>query len=148
VYGVMINRQGYRFVDEGEDTNLFTYAKFGRAILAQPGAMAWQIFDQQVVLLLEPRYSTSRPIAADTLDELVGLIGIDNRPTAIRTLLDYNAVAHDAEAGFDPTKKDGVATRGLSPEKTNWAIKLARPPFIAYSATGGITFTFGGLKVN
>ena len=38
IYGVMLNRQGKRFVDEGEDGALFTYAKFGRAILAQPGA--------------------------------------------------------------------------------------------------------------
>src|SRR5262245_58353614 len=110
VYGVMINRQGRRFVDEGEDTNLFTYAKFGRSILAQPGAMAWQIFDQQVVHLLEPRYSTSRPIAADTLEELVGLIDIDNHSQAIRTLLAYNEAARDAEDGFDPTKKDGIST--------------------------------------
>ena len=75
----MINRQGCRFVDEGEDANLFTYAKFGRAILAQPGAKAWQIFDQQVVHLLEPRYSTSKPITADTLEELVGQLDIDNK---------------------------------------------------------------------
>ena len=142
----MINRQGMRFVDEGEDVNLYTYAKFGRSILAQPGAMAWQIFDQQVVHLLEPRYSTSKPISADTLEELVGLIDIDNRPQAIRTLHAVNAAARDADEGFDPTKKDGVSTRGLTPEKTNWGIKLARPPFVAYSATGGITFTFGGGK--
>ena len=86
LYGVMINRQGMRFVDEGEDTNLYTYAKFGRAILAQPGAMAWQIFDQQVIHLLEPRYSTSKPITADTLEELVEQLDIDDRPQAMRTL--------------------------------------------------------------
>jgi tricarballylate dehydrogenase len=148
LYGVMINRQGFRFVDEGEDTNLFTYAKFGRSILAQPGAMAWQIFDQQVVHLLEPRYSTSKPIKADTLEELVGLIDIDNREQAVKTLHQFNASARGADEGFDPTKKDGVSTRGLTPEKTNWGIRLEKPPFYAYSATGGITFTFGGVKVN
>ena len=68
VYGVMLNRKGMRFVDEGEDGELFTYAKFGRAILAEPGAKAWQIFDPRVVHLLEPRYPTSKPITADTLE--------------------------------------------------------------------------------
>src|ERR1700748_3393576 len=148
VYGVMLNRKGRRFVDEGEDGALFTYDKFGRAILAETGATAWQIFDQQVVHLLEPRYATSTPLAADTLEELVGLIDIDNRDQAIRTLHAYNAAARDAEAGFAPKKKDGAATRGLSREKTNWGIRLSQPPFVAYSATGGITFTFGGVKVN
>jgi tricarballylate dehydrogenase len=147
VYGVMLNRQGLRFVDEGEDVNLYTYAKFGRAILAQPGAIAWQIFDQQVVHLLEPRYSTSQPIKADTLEELVGQLDLDNRRQAIETLHAFNAAARDADDGFDPTRKDGVSTRGLAPEKTNWGIRLSQPPFYAYSATGGITFTFGGLKV-
>jgi hypothetical protein len=64
------------------------------------------------VHLLEPRYSTSKPISADTLEELVGLLDIDNRPQAIRTLHEFNRAARDAEDGFDPTKKDGVATRG------------------------------------
>ena len=67
-YGVMLNRQGRRFVDEGEDRNLFTYAKFGRAILAEPGAKGYQIFDSKVLHLLEPRYSTSKPITADSLE--------------------------------------------------------------------------------
>ncbi len=52
------------------------------------------------------------------------------------------------EHGFDPTRKDGLSSKGLAMEKTNWALKIAKPPFYAYSATGGITFTFGGLKVN
>ena len=51
-------------------------------------------------------------------------------------------------SGFDPTKKDGVSTRGLTPEKTNWGIKLTSRRSSPTSATGGITFTFGGLKVN
>jgi tricarballylate dehydrogenase len=147
LYGVMLNRQGVRFVDEGEDTNFYTYAKFGRAILAQPGAKAWQIFDQKVIHLLEPRYATSRPLAADTLEELVEQLDIDDKAQAVKTLHGYNAAARAVE-GFDPSQKDGLSTRGLSPEKTNWGIRLDTPPFHAYSATGGITFTFGGVKVN
>ncbi len=148
LYGVMLNRQGFRFVDEGEDTNLYTYAKFGRAILAQPGAKAWQIFDQKVVHLLEPRYSTSRPLVADTLEDLVEQLDIDDKRQAVKTLHAFNAAARNADEGFDPSRKDGMSTSGLTPEKTNWGIRLDAPPFHAYSATGGITFTFGGVKVN
>ena len=148
LYGVMINRRGRRFVDEGEDGAMFTYAKYGRAILAEPGAKAYQIFDSQVVHLLEPRYSTSEPITADTLEALVDQLDIDDKPQALKTLLEYNAAAQHAEAGFDPAQKDGLTTHGLALEKTNWATKLDRPPYYAYSATGGITFTFGGLKVD
>ena len=148
VYGVMINRQGYRFVDEGEDVNLYTYAKFGRAILAQPGSIAWQIFDSQVLHLLEPRYATSNPFKADSLEELLQQLDLDNRAQAMATLRAFNEAVREAEEGFDPTRKDGLRTRGLSPDKTNWALRLDEPPFYAYSATGGITFTFGGLKVN
>jgi tricarballylate dehydrogenase len=148
LYGVMLNRQGLRFLDEGEDTNLYTYAKFGRAILAQPGAKAWQIFDQKVVHLLEPRYATSRPLTTDTLEELVEQLDIDDKRQAVKTLHQFNAAARNADEGFDPSRKDGMSTRGLTPEKTNWGIRLDAPPFHAYSATGGITFTFGGVKVN
>jgi len=146
--GVMINRRGLRFVDEGEDIHNFTYAKYGRVILAQPGAKIYQIFDQQTVHLLEPRYSTSKPIVGDTLEELVRQLDIDDRKQAIHTLNKYNDAARDSSEGFDPTRKDGLATSGLEIEKTNWAVRLSKPPYHAYSATGGITFTFGGVKIN
>jgi tricarballylate dehydrogenase len=147
LYGVMLNKRGKRFLDEGEDTALFTYAKFGRAILAEPGAKAYQIFDSQVVHLLEPRYQTSKPITSDTLEGLIAQLDIDDKAEALKTLADYNETAHNASDGFDPTRKDGLSSRGLTPEKTNWAVKIDKPPYCAYSATGGITFTFGGLKV-
>ncbi|MGI6855135.1 FAD-dependent tricarballylate dehydrogenase TcuA [Mesorhizobium sp. 1B3] len=148
VYSVMLNRKGRRFVDEGEDAALFTYAKFGRAILAEPGAKAWQIFDSKVLHLLEPRYSTSQPVVAASLDDLVRKLDFEDPDKALRTLRDYNAHARDESEGFDPAAKDGLATRpGMSLPKTNWALKLDKPPYHAYSATGGITFTFGGLKI-
>jgi tricarballylate dehydrogenase len=148
LYGVMINRKGKRFVDEGEDGAMFTYAKYGRAVLAEPGAKAYQLFDSQTVHLLEPRYATSDPITSDTLDGLIEQLDIDDKARALKTVQEYNAVAHDAADGFDPTGKDGLSTHGLTPEKSNWALKLDKPPFFAYSATGGITFTFGGVKVD
>lgn len=84
---------------------------------------------------------------AETLEELVDRLDLDDRQQAIRTLKEFNEAACDPD-GFDPSKKDGLSTRGLSPDKSSWAMRLDDPPFLAYSATGGITFTFGGLKID
>ena len=144
-YGVMLNRLGERFVDEGEDQALFTYAKFGGAILQQPGGVAWQIFDGKVTSLLEPRYATSQPIVADRLDELIRRLDLDHE-TARRTLDEFNNAA--GQGRFNPGERDALATRGLRLNKSNWAQKIDTAPFCAYPVTGGITFSFGGLKVN
>ena len=145
VYGVMLNKLGQRFVDEGEDQNLYTYAKFGGTILNQPGTVAWQIFDSKAVALLEPRYSTGHPIVADTLDGLVAQLGLD-RTAATRTLAEYNAAA--GNGSFNPGVRDGMHTEGLALAKSNWAQKLDSPPYYGYPVTGGITFSFGGVKVS
>jgi tricarballylate dehydrogenase len=144
-YGVMINKLGLRFVDEGEDQALFTYAKFGGSILNQPAGVAYQIFDAKVTHLLEPRYSTSKPIMAERLEDLPGKLDVDHA-AAIRTLNEFNAAA--GHGAFNPGERDGMATRGLPLPKSNWAQKIDQPPFCAYPVTGGITFSFGGLKVN
>jgi tricarballylate dehydrogenase len=148
VYGLMLNRAGRRFVDEGEDGALFTYAKYGRAIFAQPGAKAWQIFDSKVLHLLEPRYSTSKPIVADTIEGLIAQLDIEDKKQATATVRTYNAAPRTGESGYDPARKDGFRTEGLDIDKTNWALRLDAPPYHAYSATGGITFTFGGLRTS
>ncbi len=145
IYGLMLNRNGLRFVDEGEDQALFTYAKFGGAILNQPGGVAWQLFDSKVTPLLEPRYATSEPLVADRLDDLIGRLDLDQR-TALATLSGFNAAAGNGV--FNPGERDAMATRGLALPKSNWAQKLDTPPFRAYPVTGGITFSFGGVKVN
>jgi tricarballylate dehydrogenase len=144
-YGLMLNRLGERFVDEGEDQALFTYAKFGGATLQQPGGVAWQIFDAKVTSLLEPRYATSQPIVADRLDELIRRLDLDHE-SAHRTLDEFNSAA--GQGHFNPGERDALATRGLRLAKSNWAQKIDAPPFCAYPVTGGITFSFGGLKVN
>jgi tricarballylate dehydrogenase len=144
-YGVMINRLGLRFVDEGEDQALFTYAKFGGAILNQSGGVAYQIFDAKVIPLLEPRYSTSQPIMAERLEDLIRKLDVDHE-NGWRTLNEFNAAA--GQGVFNPGVRDGMATRGLPLPKSNWAQRLDAPPFSVYPVTGGITFSFGGLKIN
>ena len=39
-------------------------------------------------------------------------------------------------------------TRGLAVPKSNWANTLDKPPYLAFAVTCGITFTFGGLRIN
>ena len=145
-YGVLVNVPGRRFFDEGEDFQLYTYAKLGGIILGQPHGVAYQIFDAKVTKLLEGRYKTSTPAVADSLKELIEKLPVDHA-ACLRTLEDYNA-AVEATKRFDPTTLDGLAARGLDVPKSNWAQRLDAPPFVAYPVTGGITFTFGGVRVN
>jgi tricarballylate dehydrogenase len=143
-YGVLVNVRGQRFFDEGEDFQFYTYAKLGGIILNEPGGIGWQIFDAKVTHLLEGRYKTGTPVVADTLEALVEQLPLD-RATCRRVLDSYNAAT---KAGrFDPTVRDGLATHGLPLPKSNWAQRLDTPPFSAYPVTGGITFTFGGVRV-
>jgi tricarballylate dehydrogenase len=144
-YGVLVNAQGRRFFDEGEDFQFYTYAKLGGIILNQPAGVAYQIFDAKVTSLLEGRYKTGKPIVADSLEALVDKLPVD-RAAARRTLDDYDAAV--GGGAFDPSSHDGLATKGLVPQKSNWAQRLDTPPFSAYPVTGGITFTFGGVRVN
>jgi len=144
-YGVMINRDGVRFLDEAPDFQFFTYAKYGRIILNQPDSVAYQIFDQKVVHLLEGRYSTSEPVVGDTLDALIEKLPVDH-DAAKRTLAAYNAAA--GHGSFNPGILDHMHTENLQPQKSNWAQKLDEGPFVCYPVTGGITFSFGGLKID
>ena len=147
--GVMLNANGDRFVDEGLNFRNYTYAQFGRAVLEQPGHFAWQIFDSKVFDLLyaEYRFHDAHFVEADTLDALCEkLDGID--PAKARaTLAQFNDAVDDATP-FDPTVLDGKGTRGLTPAKSNWAQRIDQGPFRAFPVTGGITFTYGGLKVS
>lgn len=150
-YCVMVNSAGERFVDEGEDEPSMTYSKMGSAIVKQPDGKAYQIFDQKVIHLLEPRYkSHATPIDADTIEELADKLGLD-RNTFLKTIHDFNAAVPKTSqwTAFDPFRKDGLATApGLSPKKSNWAQALDSPPYVAYAVTTGITFTFGGIKTD
>ena len=149
LFGVMLNAKGERFVDEGLDFRNYTYAQFGAAVLKQPDNLAWQIFDAKVDKLLYSEYKTHDAsfVEANTLEELVTKLHGVNPHKALETLTQYNASVN-TETPFDPTIKDGKSTVGLTLNKTNWANVLDTPPFKAYPVTGGITFTYGGVKVN
>jgi len=144
-FGVLVDVNGRRFFDEGEDFQFYTYAKLGGIILNQPRGVAFQIFDAKVTGLLEGRYSTGKPATADSLKALVEQLPVD-QARCLDTLEAYNASVGGGT--FDPTIRDGLGTKGLALPKSNWAQRLDTPPFTAWPVTGGITFTFGGVKVN
>ena len=43
---------------------------------------------------------------------------------------------------------DGKRTVGVTPPKSNWALPIDTPPYVGFVTTTGITFTFGGLRIN
>ncbi|EMC99250.1 hypothetical protein BAUCODRAFT_31586 [Baudoinia panamericana UAMH 10762] len=161
--GLMLNAEGRRFVDEGVDLRNYTYAKFGRAILEQPNGIAFQIWDKDGQAWLrdeEYRDEIVHKIRADSIEELArkcadeGLAGSEQ---FVKTVEEYNAAvaAHREEhpdAKLNPAVRDGLSThsskKSLPLAKSNWAIPVVRPPFLAVKVTSGITFTFGGLAIN
>jgi tricarballylate dehydrogenase len=148
-WGIMVNAKGERFVDEGADFRNYTYAKYGRVILAQPGQFAWQVFDQKVTRLLRDEYRIRQvtKVTGSTLEELARKMDGVDAEGFLATMTAYNA-AVDTAVPFNPNVKDGRRTRGLAVDKTNWANTIDEGPFEAYQVTCGITFTFGGLRIN
>ncbi len=148
-WGLMINARGERFVDEGADFRNYTYAKYGRAVLEQPGQFAWQIFDQQVAGQLRDEYRIKQitKVTANTLEELAQKLDDVDPAGFLTTIRAYNA-AVQTQIPYNPNVKDGRCTKGLAINKTNWANTIEKPPFEAYATTCGITFTFGGLRVD
>ena len=152
-FAIMVNANGERFCDEGADFRNYTYAKYGREILNQPHQFAWQIFDQQVVHLQRDEYRIRRvtKVTADTFEELADKMAETgaavNKAAFLKTIADYNK-AVDRSTPYNPTVKDGRTTRGLAIDKTNWAMPLEKPPYEAYCTTCGVTFTFGGLRID
>jgi tricarballylate dehydrogenase len=148
-WGIMINANGERFVDEGADFRNYTYAKYGRVLLMQPSQFAWQVFDNKIIPMLRDEYRIKRvtKVRADTLEELCNKLEDVDSARAFKTIKAYNeAVMTDVK--FDPNTKDGRGTRGLAIPKSNWANTIDEPPFEAYAVTCGLTFTFGGLKID
>ena len=148
-FGLIVNAHGKRFVDEGADLRNYTYAKYGREILNQPGQFAWQVFDAKVAHLLRDEYRI-RQITKATADTLEGLAermeGVD-ATGFLDEVRAYNAAVM-TEVPFDPNVKDGRGTRGLAQPKSNWANTIDTPPFEAFQVTCGITFTFGGIRID
>ncbi|HEX9818500.1 MAG TPA: FAD-dependent tricarballylate dehydrogenase TcuA, partial [Methylomirabilota bacterium] len=146
--GIMVNLRGERFVDEGADFRNYTYVKYGRAVIGQPRRTAFQVFDQKVLDLLREEYRIREVTRAEanTFEELAGKLEIDVAGF-VKTVTEFNAAVMK-DVPFNPAVKDGRGTRGLAVPKSNWAQALDTPPYVGYAVTTGITFTFGGLRID
>ena len=144
--GVFIDRAGRRFLDEGEDFRDHTYVKFSKFIVEQAGGEAWCVFDQQAYQREEFARAwrpVGPPLQSDTLKGLAEQMDMPAEEL-LETIGNYNAAVQPGE--YDLDRLDGKRTLGITPPKSNWALPLDQPPYIAIPVTGGITFTFGGLK--
>lgn len=146
-HGIVVNRDGYRFLDEGADFHTRTYAKYGGEILHQPGRVAYQLFDQKTVGRLREEYRQRRTtkFESSNLAEIARHFSIDEQQL-LQTVREFNDAV--ADTAYDPTRLDGKGTTGISPRKSNWALPLDTPPYVAFAVTCGITFTFGGVKIS
>ena len=142
-FGIVVNREGDRFYDEGEDVWPKRYAIWGGLIARQPGQIAYSIVDATSIDRFMP--SVFPPIVSPSLSGLAAALNLPvGRLEA--TIEDFNRAVRPG--AYDPTTLDGCRTEGLRPDKTHWARRLETPPFVAYPLRTGITFTYLGLTVD
>ncbi|WP_135465936.1 FAD-dependent tricarballylate dehydrogenase TcuA [Crenalkalicoccus roseus] len=145
--GIIVNLEGERFVDEGADYRNHTYARYGREVMKQPQRTAVQIFDSKTIGMVRDEYRIRQVTKAesDTIEGLARALDIDVEGLR-RTVAGFNAACQPGE--FNPAILDGKCTRGITPPKSNWALPIDQPPYHGFVVTCGITFTFGGLRIN
>ena len=142
-FSIVVNRQGDRFYDEGEDVWPKLYAIWGRLVAAQPDQVAYSIIDSKSLDLFMP--SVFPPVKAGTVEELATQLELP--PAALKDTVEaFNSACKDGP--FHPTELDGLATDQLSPKKSNWARPINQPPYYGYALRPGVTFTYLGLKVD
>lgn len=145
-FGISVNSLGLRFFDEGEAEHAYTYAKTGRAVLGQPGGVAFQIYDQKGMKLFRYPHHTATFEEASTIAVLASKIGLE--PRVLQHTVDEFNRAISEDIPFDPRQPARNKTKGLAIPKSGWANRIDVPPFRAYPVTGGITFTYGGVQID
>jgi tricarballylate dehydrogenase len=148
-YSIMVNIDGKRFVDEASDTRGKTYAKTGRAILTQPGGVAFQILDAKArkMNLYPNSYKNATSARADTLEKLAKELGV-NASNLATTVKEFNAAIQPGAFNPDRQRLDGKHTLGIAPPKSNYSLSVEEPPFEGFAVRCGMTFTYGGLRID
>jgi tricarballylate dehydrogenase len=150
-WGILINREGDRFMDEAADLQMIHFDTVGNTILRTQGNLAFAIVsDPQSKLIVRipgVHQTEVNPIEAETIEELAQKLGV--APDRLRRTVDeFNAATPDP-VGFDPAALlDGLGTSGVFPPKSNFATALTEGPFRAWPVSGQICFTYGGLRVD
>jgi tricarballylate dehydrogenase len=141
--GVVVNDEGKRFYDEGEDFWPKRYAMWGRLVADQPNQIGHCIIDSKAIGKFMP--SVFPPTKADSIADLAKQMGLPV-DAVVDTLTRYNAAVRPGT--FNHETLDDCKTEGLTPEKSHWALRIDEPPFFGYGLRPGLTFTFLGLKVD
>ena len=142
-FGIVVNKYGLRFSDEGADFWPKRYASWGGLLAYQPDQIAFSIVDAKKMNDFMP--SLYPPIQANSVQELALALKLD--PEALsETVEQFNEAVVDG--AYDPTKLDDCHTEGLDIPKSHWAMRLNEAPFFAYPLRPGITFTYHGVHVN
>lgn len=141
--GVVVNKEGERFYDEGEDFWPKRYAIWGRLVAQQPGQIGYSIIDSKAIGNFMPPVFPGQK--ADSLEALADQLNLP-RETFVRTLQNYNQSCRPGT--FNHTQLDDCATEGITPAKTHWARPIDTPPFYGYALRPGVTFTYLGLKTD
>lgn len=142
-YGIVVNTEGERFIDEGGDRYEYGYVLM-KELHQQPNRMGYVVVDADTRKFIDSLGPTER-MAFDSIEEMAEGLEID--PAVLRdTIESYNAAVQPGE--FVPRRPDGKGTEGIEPPKSNWAVRLDTPPYYALPTKTGITFTFGGLKID
>ncbi len=141
--GIMVNREGQRFDDEGADFWPKRYALWGRLVALQPGQVGHSIIDAKALGRFMP--PVFKGVRADTLEDLAQQLSLPVAPF-VDTVRAFNAACRPGH--FDHTVLDGCSTHGLLPPKSHWAQPIDTPPFFGYTLKPGVTFTYLGLKVD
>jgi tricarballylate dehydrogenase len=143
-FGIVVNAEGRRFYDEGEDAWPKRYAQWGHLIAQQPNQIAYSIFDSRSRdLFIPPMYPS---LQSDSLEQLAHTLGLDVY-TFMLTVEAFNHAVDDRRP-FDPNRLDGRATADIEPRRSNWARALECPPYHAYPLRPGLTFTYAGVMVD
>jgi tricarballylate dehydrogenase len=151
-YGVVVDKTGCRFFDEGGGLMHETWEWLARKIhFNTPGSIAFVILDSRLIEIADYQRairSEVEPAKADSLTELAELIGVDSEGL-VATVAAYNAACVGDANKFDATRLDGLAAAPvLRPTKSNWARAICKPPFLAYPLVGAVAYTFGGLATD
>jgi tricarballylate dehydrogenase len=147
-YGILVNAQGQRFIDEGAQTIDDSFERVAYEVWRNQNQVAYFITDEEVMSLEAVKstfWTDVPPVQARTIEELAAALDLD--PVVLSTTIEeYNAAC--AAGDFDPTRMDGVTTTGVVPPKSNWALPISQAPYYGYPMTTAVTFTFGGIRTD
>ena len=112
-YGILVNKNGARFVNEAPATVDATYEAITRIIFEQPDGIAYCILDSRIDDVPNWKRSVRSdqpPVTAATLPELAGKLGID-AGELIATVEAYNAACPSRNVQAARARRLGDETR-------------------------------------